>query len=126
MKQRTLAMTNGFERYSKKTRRAAVSGGDGAGGAVGGVVRADRAGVSQGGATGGNRWEWSGCCGFIFCSSGSTCRTRRWRKRCTTRRSMRQFAGIDLGSEPVPDETTVCKFRHLLEQHELGSGCSSG
>ena len=33
---------------------------------------------------------------------------------------MRQFAGIDLGSEPVPDETTVCKFRHLLEQHELG------
>ena len=33
---------------------------------------------------------------------------------------MRQFVGIDLGSEPVPDETTVCKFRHLLEQHELG------
>jgi IS5 family transposase len=33
---------------------------------------------------------------------------------------MRQFAGIDLGREPVPDETTVCKFRHLLEQHELG------
>ena len=34
---------------------------------------------------------------------------------------MRQFAGIDLGREPVPDETTVCKFRHLLEQHELGT-----
>jgi IS5 family transposase len=34
--------------------------------------------------------------------------------------SMRQFAGIDLGREPVPDETTVCKFRHLLEQHDLG------
>ncbi|MGZ4839889.1 MAG: IS5 family transposase [Terriglobales bacterium] len=33
---------------------------------------------------------------------------------------MRQFAGIDLGSEPVPDETTVCKFRHLLEEHRLG------
>ena len=33
---------------------------------------------------------------------------------------MRQFAGIDLGREPVPDETTVCKFRHLLEQHQLG------
>jgi IS5 family transposase len=27
---------------------------------------------------------------------------------------MRHFAQIDLGSEPVPDETTVCKFRHLL------------
>jgi transposase, IS5 family len=33
---------------------------------------------------------------------------------------MRQFAGIDLGREPVPDETTVCKFRHLLEEHQLG------
>ena len=33
---------------------------------------------------------------------------------------MRQFVGIDLGCEPVPDETTVCKFRHLLEEHQLG------
>ena len=35
-------------------------------------------------------------------------------------RSMRRFVGIDLGREPVPDETTVCKFRHLLEAHNLG------
>ena len=33
---------------------------------------------------------------------------------------LRQFVGIDLGREPVPDETTVCKFRHLLEEHKLG------
>ena len=33
--------------------------------------------------------------------------------------SMRGFAGIDLGREPAPDETTVCKFRHLLERHRL-------
>jgi IS5 family transposase len=33
---------------------------------------------------------------------------------------MRSFVGIDLGNEPVPDETTVCKFRHLLEEHRLG------
>src|SRR6201984_1285219 len=33
---------------------------------------------------------------------------------------MREFVGIDLGCEPVPDETTVCKFRHLLEEHQLG------
>jgi hypothetical protein len=33
---------------------------------------------------------------------------------------MRAFVGIDLGREPVPDETTVCKFRHLLEEHQLG------
>jgi transposase, IS5 family len=35
-------------------------------------------------------------------------------------RAMRGFVGIDLGREPVPDETTVCRFRHLLEQHGLG------
>ena len=34
--------------------------------------------------------------------------------------ALRQFAGIDLGREPVPDETTVCKFRHLLERNDLG------
>jgi IS5 family transposase len=34
--------------------------------------------------------------------------------------TLRAFVGIDLGQEPVPDETTVCKFRHLLEEHGLG------
>jgi IS5 family transposase len=34
--------------------------------------------------------------------------------------AMRAFVGIDLGREPVPDETTVCRFRHLLEEHDLG------
>jgi IS5 family transposase len=33
---------------------------------------------------------------------------------------MRRFVGIDLGCEPVPDETTGCKFRHLLEEQQLG------
>lgn len=35
-------------------------------------------------------------------------------------RAMRRFVGIDLGREPAPDETTICKFRHLLERHHLG------
>lgn len=35
-------------------------------------------------------------------------------------RSMCRFVGIDLGREPVPDETTILNFRHLLERHELG------
>jgi transposase, IS5 family len=34
--------------------------------------------------------------------------------------TLRAFVGIDLGREPVPYETTVCKFRHLLEEHGLG------
>jgi transposase, IS5 family len=36
-------------------------------------------------------------------------------------RALRAFVGIDLGCEPVADETTVCKFRHLLEAHDLGA-----
>ncbi|MGH8543981.1 MAG: IS5 family transposase [Gammaproteobacteria bacterium] len=35
-------------------------------------------------------------------------------------RAMRRFVNIDLGREPAPDETTICKFRHLLEAHNLG------
>jgi IS5 family transposase len=34
---------------------------------------------------------------------------------------MREFVGIDLGREAVPDETTVCKFRHLLEERKIGA-----
>ena len=37
-------------------------------------------------------------------------------------RSLREFVGIDLGQEPVPDESTILNFRHLLEQHNLGDG----
>jgi IS5 family transposase len=33
--------------------------------------------------------------------------------------SMRRFAGIDLESDAVPDETTILNFRHLLERHKL-------
>lgn len=35
-------------------------------------------------------------------------------------RAIRQFVGIDLDNEPAPDETTICKFRHLMERHNLG------
>src|ERR1017187_4135836 len=34
--------------------------------------------------------------------------------------AMRDFVGIDLGREPAPDETTICKFRHLIEVQGLG------
>ena len=33
---------------------------------------------------------------------------------------LRRFAGVDLGRAPVPDESTILQFRHLLEKHELG------
>jgi len=34
--------------------------------------------------------------------------------------SIRRFVSIDLRAEPVPDETTICRFRHLLEAHDFG------
>lgn len=34
--------------------------------------------------------------------------------------AMRRFVGVDLGSERVPDATTLLKFRRLLEVHDLG------
>lgn len=33
--------------------------------------------------------------------------------------SMRRFAGLELSEDPVPDETTILHFRHLLQQHRL-------
>ena len=35
--------------------------------------------------------------------------------------AFRDFCRIDLGRERVPDATTLLKFRHLLEQHDIGS-----
>src|SRR5580704_8973564 len=119
MKQRTLAMTNGFERYSKKTRRAVfleemeqvvpwaelraliepVYPKAGNGRQPVGVERMLRIYFLQ---------QW-------FNLSDPAVEEALYDSAV-----MRQFVGIDLGNEPVPDETTVCKFRHLLEEHDLG------
>src|SRR6202140_1696877 len=121
MKQRTLAMTNGFERYSKKTRRAAFLEEmeqvvpwsalsllvephypkPGNGRPPVGVDRMLRIYFLQ---------QW-------FNLSDPAVEEALYDSAV-----MRQFVGIDLGNEPVPDETTVCKFRHLLEEHDLGAG----
>ena len=33
--------------------------------------------------------------------------------------SMRRFAGIELSEDAIPDESTILRFRHLLEKHYL-------
>jgi IS5 family transposase len=33
--------------------------------------------------------------------------------------SMRRFAGVELGEDTIPDESTILRFRHLLEEHNL-------
>ena len=35
--------------------------------------------------------------------------------------SVRRFVGLRL-SDPLPDESTLLHFRHLLEEHQLGQG----
>jgi IS5 family transposase len=117
--QRTLAMANGFERYSKQTRRAEFLS------TMEQVV------------------PWSEVCALIepfYPKAGNGRRPvglermlriyflQQWfslsdpgvEEALYDSLTMRGFVGIDLGREPVPDETTVCKFRHLLEQHGLG------
>src|ERR1700681_91830 len=121
MKQRTLATQSGFERYTKKTRRALfleemeqvvpwaelcaliepVYPKAGQGRHPVGVERMLRIYFLQ---------QW-------FNLSDPAVEEALYDSAV-----MRRFAGIDLGNEPVPDETTVCKFRHLLEEHDLGAG----
>jgi IS5 family transposase len=33
--------------------------------------------------------------------------------------SMRRFAGVELSEDAIPDESTILRFRHLLEKHDL-------
>jgi transposase, IS5 family len=33
--------------------------------------------------------------------------------------SMRRFVRIELGEDTIPDESTILRFRHMLEEHEL-------
>lgn len=35
------------------------------------------------------------------------------------RESMRRFAGVELSDDAIPDESTILRFRHLLEKHGL-------
>jgi IS5 family transposase len=118
MKQMSLAR-GGFERYGKTTKRAAF------------LAEMDRV------------VPWSGLCALIEPYYPRAGRGRQpvglermlrihflqhWfnlsdpavEEALYESTSMREFVGIDLGHERVPDETTVLNFRHLLERHELG------
>jgi IS5 family transposase len=125
MKQRTLAMATGFERFGKKTKRA--------------LFLEEMEQVVP----------WARLCRLIepHYPKGSNGRPpvgvermlriyflQQWfnlsdpgvEEALYDSAVMRGFVGIDLGREPVPDETTVCKFRHLLEEHQLGGQMLEG
>ena len=119
MKQRTLAMANGFERCSKKTRRAEF------------LEEMEQV------------VPWKKLCALIephYPKAGNgrppiglermlrMYFLQQWfnlsdpavEEALYDSVVMREFVGVDLGREPVPDETTICKFRHLLEENWLG------
>jgi len=78
-------MMTGFERYEKKTRRAqfldemeqVVPWSN-----LCALIEAHYPKAGNGRPPVG----WSACCASTFCNSGSTCRTQRWKRPCTTRR----------------------------------------
>src|SRR5512135_2599370 len=119
MHQRTLATITGFERYTKRTRRA--------------MFLEEMEQVVP----------WGELCALIephYPKPGNGRRPKeleqmlriyfvqQWfnlsdpavEEALYESHSLREFVGVDLGNEPAPDETTVCKFRHLLEEHDLG------
>src|SRR6202045_171261 len=119
MKQRTLAMMTGFEQYAKKTRRA--------------IFLEEMEQVVP----------WRELCALVaphypkpgngrpavgvermlriyFLQQWFNLSDPAVEEALYDSSAMRRFVDIDLGREPVPDETTVCRFRHLLEAHDLG------
>ena len=119
MKQLSLAMAAGFERYARTTRRAAF------------LAEMERV------------VPWSALCAVVepyypkpgngrppigvermlrlyFLQQWFNLSDPAVEEAVYDSQAMRRFVGIDLGREPVPDETTVCRFRHLLEAHDLG------
>jgi len=119
MKQRTLATMNGFERYSKKTRRAVFLE------EMEQVVpwAELRALIEPYYPKAGNGRPPVGVERMLriyFLQQWFNLSDPAVEEALYDSALMRSFVGIDLGREPVPDETTVCKFRHLLEEHQLG------
>jgi IS5 family transposase len=117
--QRTLAMTNGFERYTKKTRRALFLE------QMEQVVPWQKLGslVEPFYPKAGNGRPPVGLERMLrmyFLQQWFNLSDPAVEDAVYESPVMRAFVGIDLGQEPVPDETTLCKFRHLLEAHNLG------
>src|SRR5256714_3226272 len=117
--QRTLGMMTGFERYTKKTRRAifleemerVVRWGK-----LGGLIEPHYPKPGNGR----RPKELEKMLRIYFLQQWFNLADPAVEEALYDSATLRQFAEIDLGAEPVPDETTVCKFRHLLEEDRLG------
>ena len=54
-------------------------------------------------------------------SSGSPCRDPTMEEALYDVPLYRQFARLDIGANHLPDESTILRFRHLLEQNGLAA-----
>src|ERR1700682_1156648 len=119
MKQRTLAMMTGFEQYTRKTRRAIFleeMEQVGPWRDLGGLLEPHYPKPANGRPPVGVERMLR----IYFLQQWFNLSDPGVEEALYDSPGMRHFVGIDLGREPVPDETRVCKFRHLLEQHGLG------
>src|SRR5512143_2287353 len=117
--QRTLAMWTGFERYTKKTRRAEFL--EEMERVVPWEKLCARIAPHYPKAGGGRRpKELEQMLRIYFVQQWFNLSDPAVEEALYDSLALRDFIGIDLGQEPAPDETTVCKFRHLLEEHHLG------
>jgi IS5 family transposase len=120
MKQQTLAMAEGFEKFGKKTRRAlfleemeeVVPWGE-----LGSLVTPYYPAAGNGRHPVGLERMLR----IYFLQQWFNLSDPAVEEALYDSPVMRRFAQVDLGREPVPDETTVCKFRHLLEAYDLGA-----
>ncbi len=95
-----------------------VSSRDGGGGAVVSAGSSNRAALSEGGSSGrpssvSDRRDVAHLLQWYNLSD------RGAEEALYDIQSMRAFCNLELGRDPIPDETTILNFRHLLEAHEL-------
>ncbi len=83
-------------------------------------MRGDRTLIIPRARTAGLQWAWNICCASISSSKWFNLSDPGAEEALYDSQTLCAFVGIDLGREPVPDETTILKFRHLLEKHHLG------
>jgi IS5 family transposase len=68
---------------------------------------------------GAHRCRWRPCCGCTSFRTGMRLSDPMAEETLYDSEAMRRFAGIELGDDRIPDETTILNFRHLLERHGL-------
>jgi len=119
MRQQTLAMQGGFEKFARKSRRELFLGEMDKIVPWGGLVALVQPHYPNG-ANGRPPVGLDRMLRLYFLQQWFNLSDPGLEDALYESAALRRFAGIDLGREPVPDETTICNFRHLLERYDLG------